>query len=175
MIEPHVMTLRHVEVGAQQVPDERDRLVMRDVEWSGRRIPVTDRVRLRANSECGHQLVDEAVEVIRRELDHIMGIEVADRGGERGESSRHPAADFVGTRPIAHQRRMGGAGELERHWRFLVPRRGLKGVARRLSRRVTIRSRTIGGRGGATIALRDRCTWCTPQADGDRVQAGAGA
>ena len=73
--------------------------------------PVAEGNRSRTDAERRHQIVEEAVEVIGRELDDVVGLELLHEGSEPFERRSNALLGFVAGRAPVHERRMGCADD----------------------------------------------------------------
>ena len=73
--------------------------------------PVAEGDRACAHTERRHQIVEEAVEVIGRELDDVVGLELLHEGSEPFERGSNALLGFVAGGSPVHQRRVGCADD----------------------------------------------------------------
>ena len=120
MVDPHVVRERQIEVLVLQKPDARQSELARHPQGTAFEVPILASHRRRADAEGRHQLIKEAVEVIRAKDHHQIRIE---RMQFPGTGIQLPEERCVGLRLCflyirRHQRAMRATDQLNRHLRF---------------------------------------------------------
>ena len=122
MIDLHLVRDRHVEIARLQV-DAGQRELAGTPQRAAFQVPILGSFGRGADAERRHQLVEEAVEMIRPEHHHQIGIEGAQRGGagvELAEEFRvHVCLRLLDVG--GHQRTVRAADQLNAHGRLPTP------------------------------------------------------
>ena len=111
MIDRHAVRHRDVEILGPHVVDELECRLFRNIQRAQSPSPVAEGDGPRSDAERWHQVVEEAVEMIGRELDDVVGRELLHEGPELPERSSNPLLGFIAGRPLVHQGRMGCADD----------------------------------------------------------------
>ena len=111
MIDRHAVRHRDVEVLRPHVVYKLEGRLFRHVQRTRPPSPVAEGYRSRTDAERWHQIVEEAVEVIGRELDDVVGLELLHEGSEPFERRSNALLGFVAGRASVHEGRMGCADD----------------------------------------------------------------
>ncbi len=111
VVDRHAVRHCDVEVLCPYVIHELESRFLRHVKRTRPPSPVAEGNRPRTDAERRHQIVEEAVEVIRRELDDVVRRELLHEGSELPERGSNALLGFVAGRSSVHQRGMGCADD----------------------------------------------------------------
>ena len=111
VIDRHAIRHRDVEVLRPYVIHKLEGRLFRHVQRTCPTSPVAEGNRSRADAERRHQIVEEAVEVIGRELDDVVGRELLHEGSEALERRSNALLGFVAGWSPVHKGRVGCADD----------------------------------------------------------------
>src|SRR5258707_650864 len=113
MIDRHSVRHCDVEVLRPHVIYEFESRLFRYVQRTGAASPVSERQRAGADAERRHQVVEEAVEVIRSELDDVVRRELLHERSEALERRSNALLGFVTGWSPGHEGRVGCADDVD--------------------------------------------------------------